>query len=81
MQNGIKSKDIEIALSVLDLNCSSSCIRSVGFFKLQLVCENQQLDICRLAVSCVNLSACIKSVDNLQQTCYHVARASDGNAS
>ena len=51
-----------------------------------------QLDIHRLAevveTTCIELvdkkssrSTCIKPVDNLQQTCYHQAGASDANAS
>ncbi len=48
-----------------------------------------QLDICRLAASwwnslhqaCMQFATCSKSVDNLEQTCYHQAGASDANAS
>ena len=74
---------------------STNCSKSVDFIKLQQVCENQTY--CNLIfadslqvveTTCIKLvdkkswqSTCSKPVDNLQQTCYHQAGASDANAS
>ena len=69
--------------------------KSVDFIKLQRVCENQNCcslifaDLLQLVeityIKLVNKkswqSTCIKPVDNLQQTCYHQAGASNTNAS
>ena len=54
---------------------SSSCIKPVSFIKLHQVSKPalMQLHIWQ--------STCIKPVNNLQQTCYHQAGASDVNAS
>ena len=74
---------------------STSCSKSVEFVKLQQFCENQTfcnlifVDLLQVVeTTFVKLvdkkswqSTCIKPVDNLQQTCYHQAGASDANAS
>ena len=73
----------------------TSCSKSVDFIRLQQVCESQSccnlifVDLVQIAeLTCIKLvdkmyrqSTCSKPVDNLQQTCYHQARASDANAS
>ena len=73
-----------------DVSLSSTCI-NVGFIRLHQFCENQTwynfifADLLRVVETiCIKLvdkkswqSTCIKSVDNLQQTCYHLAGASD----
>ena len=73
---------------------SSSCIRFVGFRRLQKVCENQVwfslifADLLQVVeTTCIKRvaetswqSTCIKLVDNLQQACYNQAGANDANA-
>ena len=73
----------------------SSYRKSLDFIKWQQVCENQTCcnlifaDLLQVAeTTCIKLvdkkswqSTCIKPVDNLQQTCYDQAGASDTNAS
>ena len=74
---------------------STSCSKSVDFNKFHQVYENQTC--CNLIfadlpqvvkTTCIKFvdkqswqSTCIKPVDNLQQTCYRQAEASDANAS
>ena len=66
-----------------------------GFIKLNKICENQTwcslifADLLQIVETvCIKLvgkkswqSTCSKTVDNMQQTCYHQAGASDVNAS
>ena len=73
----------------------TSSSKSVDFIRLQKVCESQSccnlifVDLVQIAeLTCIKLvykkyrqSTYSKPVDNLQQTCYHQAGASDANAS
>ena len=79
----------------LDASLSTSCSKLVNFIKLQQDCENQTCcnlifaDLLQVVeTTCIKLaniksqlSNCSKPVDNLQQTCYHQAGASNANAS
>ena len=64
---------------------SASCIKPVGFIKSHHVCEYliwRKIDICWLIADKKPWQpTCVKPVNNLQQTCYHEAGASNANAS
>ena len=52
-------------------------IKLAGFIELNQACGRQPQVVVKLVHKTSAQSTCIKPVDNLQQTCYHQAGASD----